>query len=82
MPEPSNRVRKLKWLCRRGMKELDVLLERFIDSNREALEQGAYPEMETLLQNEDDLLWDWLQQPDLAEASPHRALLKQMRRGS
>ena len=26
------RLGKLKWLCRRGMKELDVLLERFTDS--------------------------------------------------
>jgi len=80
--EPSARIRKLKWLCRRGMKELDVLLERFIDANGELLAQGGFPEMESLLQNEDDVLWDWLQQPDLAQAKPYRALLEQMRYGS
>ena len=28
--ETSQRVKRLKWSCRRGMKELDVLLENFI----------------------------------------------------
>ena len=29
--ETNHRVRKIKWLCRRGMKELDIMLERFVD---------------------------------------------------
>ena len=82
MPELSTRIRKLKWLCRRGMKELDVLLERFIDANNEFLAQGGFPELEALLQNEDDVLWDWLQQPDRALAAPYQALLERMRHGS
>lgn len=82
MQQPADRIRRLKWLCRRGMKELDVLLERFIDLNQEQLEQGSWPEMESLLQNEDDILWDWVQQPDADDASAYRELLTQMRHGA
>ncbi len=60
------RVRKLKWLCRRGMKELDVLLEQFIKSQSAALQQGAWPELENLLALEDDQLWDFVQKPAIA----------------
>ena len=82
MQDSTDRIRKLKWLCRRGMKELDVLLERFVDQNRQLLEQGAWPEMESLLQNEDDTLWDWLQKPQSDEATAYRALLIQMSHGA
>ena len=59
----GNRVRKLRWLCRRGMKELDILLERFVGRQQAALADGAWPQMETLLAAEDDVLWDWIQNP-------------------
>ena len=45
------------------MKELDVLLEHFLVRHREALEAGAWPELEALLQSEDDVLWDWARNP-------------------
>ena len=75
----SARVRRLGWLCRRGMKELDVLFERFILDHREALERGQWPELEGLLLAEDDRLWDWLQKPETAENEAARQLLLQIR---
>lgn len=63
------RYSRLRWLCRRGMKELDVLLEAFLEKHHDALVQGAYPELEDLLASEDDLLWDWLQ---LRKPAPKR----------
>jgi len=74
--EGSARVRKLKWLCRRGMRELDVLLQRFIEQNAESLAQGAWPEFEPLLQTEDDLLWDWFLDTSSSDAEPYRELLE------
>ncbi len=68
------RVRKLKWLCRRGMKELDVLLERFIADQTTTLEQGGWPELESLLALEDDRLWDGVQRPESAHAGFHKLL--------
>ena len=75
----SERVRKLKWLCRRGMKELDILLEQFIENHQESLVDGLWPELETLLQTEDDVLWDWLQDTSSPGASRYRKLLEQIR---
>jgi len=80
--EGSERVRKLKWLCRRGMKELDILLERFIDLNQDSLTAGSWPDLETLLQTEDDILWDWFQDVRHPDAAPYRELLEQIRRDS
>jgi len=60
------RLRKLKWLCRRGMKELDVLLSRFIENQSRALQDQAWPELERLLASEDDQLWLWVQNPAVA----------------
>jgi len=60
------RLRKLKWLCRRGMKELDVLLSRFVENQSLALQDKAWPELEQLLACEDDQLWVWVQNPATA----------------
>ena len=62
----SARVRRLRWLCRRGMKELDVLLVAFLNSQEAALERGEWPDFEALLALEDDKLWDYLQFPERA----------------
>ncbi len=64
------------------MKELDILLERFITKHQQSLSQGSWPELEALLQSEDDLLWDWLQDPASAAESPYYALLRQIRGGN
>jgi antitoxin CptB len=74
----SARVNKLKWLCRRGMKELDILLERFIERNIDSLAQGSWPEFESLLQTEDDELWEWFQDPSGPGAAPYREILEQV----
>jgi len=57
----ARRLNRLRWLCRRGMKELDVLMEAFLECQATALGEGAWPELEPLLDEEDDRLWDWLQ---------------------
>jgi antitoxin CptB len=75
------RLGRLQWHCRRGMKELDVLLERFLCTHRQALAAGRWPELETLLESEDDLLWDWLQNPAAERAAPWRPLLERIRHG-
>jgi succinate dehydrogenase flavin-adding protein (antitoxin of CptAB toxin-antitoxin module) len=63
------------------MKELDVLLERFLERQSEPLAAGRWPELESLLQAEDDLLWDWLQDPRAPGSAPYRELLERIRDG-
>ncbi len=77
----ANRVRKLRWLCRRGMKELDVLLESFLEQNQQTLEHGSWPVFEALLHNEDDVFWTWLQYPDHRDAVVYRDILERIRYG-
>lgn len=55
------RVKRLRWLARRGMRELEILIENFLRRETEALSDGAWPELEALLACEDDQLWDWFQ---------------------
>lgn len=76
------RTRRLKWHCRRGMKELDLLLGRFIEHQQSTLGDGRWPELENLLETEDDQLWEWLQNPTLPAARPYRELLERIRRDS
>ena len=59
MFEPK-RLARLKWACRRGMLELDVLLLPFVE---EAFEQLSYRDQETferLLTSDDPDLFAWI----------------------
>ena len=60
MYEHSARMQKLRWSCRRGMKELDEVLTGFVSAQREVLERGGWPGFECLLGEEDHHLWQWL----------------------
>ncbi|WP_089723985.1 succinate dehydrogenase assembly factor 2 [Candidatus Thiosymbion oneisti] len=50
---------KLKWYCRRGMRELDLLLEGFLENRYEALSATDRVSFERLLDcsNEDLMAW-------------------------
>jgi len=60
MLDGHDRVKKLRWQSRRGMKELDVLFEAFFVKQAGPLLNGAWPELESLLGQEDDVLFDWV----------------------
>ena len=64
-------LKRLRWRCRRGMKELDQLLERWLDreyATASDSERGVFLE---LLASEDDRLWKWF----LGQEAPHDAEL-------
>ena len=42
------------------MKELDVLFEAFFAQQTESLLEGDWPQLEELLKQEDDVLYDWI----------------------
>lgn len=50
------------------MRELDILLGRFLDAESASLSRGDWPDFEVLLECEDDRLWDWV----LGETPPAR----------
>jgi antitoxin CptB len=51
---------RLRWRCRRGTRELDVLLERFAEAHYTGLDPAGRALFERLLDTEDDRLIDWL----------------------
>lgn len=61
---------------RRGMKELDLLLQAFMDGQENELGQGRWPEFERLLRYEDDILWACLQRPERARDDGLEPLLR------
>ena len=72
-------VKRLRWQCRRGMREMDMLLERWLDTHFAAASASVRSHFTALLQTEDDLLWDWLM-GKCAPADPERAaLIEQIR---
>jgi antitoxin CptB len=47
----------LRWRCRRGMRELDQLLERWLDRRWEHASEAERGVFRRVLQVEDDKLW-------------------------
>jgi antitoxin CptB len=55
-----------RWRCRRGMKELDFILNRFLDARYASMTEQDKQQLDQLLEEQDMLLWYWLsgkQQP-------------------
>ena len=52
-------LRRLRWRCRRGMRELDRLLERYLDLRWAAASEAERGVFLRLLDCEDDRLWRW-----------------------
>ena len=52
-------IRKLRWRCRRGMRELDQLFERWLDLRWRASSETERAQFLRLLDTEDDRLWRW-----------------------
>lgn len=51
---------KLRWRCRRGTKELDIVLQRFLDDGYAALSESDRDAFEALLDEQDPALADWI----------------------
>ena len=55
---PEN-LRRLRWRCRRGMRELDQLMGRYLDRAWAADSEAQRGVFLVLLDTEDDRLWHW-----------------------
>lgn len=70
---------RLRWRCRRGMRELDQLLGRYLDrewAKSSEAERGVFLR---LLETEDDRLWYWLMGHEKAEDGEIQALVERIR---
>jgi antitoxin CptB len=59
MSDDDAEIRRLRWRCRRGMRELDQLMLRYLDRRWPAADDGERAVFLRLLDSEDDKLWRW-----------------------
>ena len=52
--------KKLKWRCRRGMRELDVVLEKYLECDNYFPDEGSLTIFENFLESTDMDLYEWL----------------------
>ncbi|MDN5871323.1 MAG: succinate dehydrogenase assembly factor 2, partial [Nitrococcus sp.] len=53
-------ISRLRWRCRRGSRELEYLLQRFVDQGHLNPDEPDLRVFDRLLDCEDDRLMDWL----------------------
>ncbi len=56
MTAPADPIGKLRWRCRRGMKELDVLLTRYVEEDYAAAAPADQAAFRELLEFQDPLI--------------------------
>ena len=69
----ADELRRLRWRCRRGMLENDLILSRFLDARGQAITEPELAGLDRLLGLGDNELWDLLsgrQESDDAEVAP------------
>ncbi|MDP1604661.1 MAG: succinate dehydrogenase assembly factor 2 [Legionella sp.] len=66
MIDPTRKA-KIRWQCRRGMLELDLILAHFIDKGLENLTGQQLDSFESLLTAPDPVLYSWLMGSDHPE---------------
>ncbi|MDH5824363.1 succinate dehydrogenase assembly factor 2 [Luteimonas sp. RD2P54] len=70
---------RLRWRCRRGMRELDVLFTRYLDQRWAAASDGERGLFLQLLDGEDDRLWRWFMGYEAAPDAELDALVRRIR---
>ena len=70
----------IRWRCRRGMKELDVMLERFLADGYPELDEGERAGFAQLLNSMDPELFAWLSGNALPDDEHLAAVVRRVRR--
>jgi antitoxin CptB len=60
---------RIRWQCRRGMLELDLVLNRFVEQELDGLDSGQLQVFRELLNEQDPMLLAWIMEQ---EAVPGR----------
>jgi antitoxin CptB len=70
---------RLRWRCRRGLLENDLILTRFLDARGDAITEQEVAALDILLEMSDNELWDLLsgrEEPADAAVAPLLERLK------
>lgn len=72
-------VLQLRWQCRRGMLELDLMLGAFLDKAYASLTQTARADFRRLLEESDQTLYEWFIGQAVPKAASMQAMVLQIR---
>ena len=72
---------RLRWLCRRGMKELDVVLVRYLENTYESAAISEQDQFRELLQMPDPDLYNLLLGREITDDPDLARFLRQLRNG-
>jgi antitoxin CptB len=70
---------RLRWRCRRGMRELDQLLGWYLDARYPLCDDAQKDAFSTLLERPDPELWDWLMGRAQPSQSSWRMIVDEIR---
>jgi antitoxin CptB len=79
MSDDATELRRLRWRCRRGMRELDQLLTRWLDREWPVASESERGVFLRLLDCEDDRLWRWFLGHETAPDVELASLVQRMR---
>ena len=71
----TDELKRLKWRCRRGLKELDVMFERFLANGFEELTLEEKRHFANLLEEQDLDLLAWFTGKSAPESPHYRSLI-------
>ena len=66
-------LERLRWRCRRGLLELDIVLGRFIEQHYASLSKAQQAEFDELLDMPDPTLWDMIANTQLSPLQSERS---------
>lgn len=72
-------LERARWRCRRGLLELDIVLQRFMDQHYQQMSETELQQLATLLDLSDNDLWDMIttrKEPEDASLWPVLRLLQ------
>ncbi|NJC46697.1 succinate dehydrogenase assembly factor 2 [Xanthomonas arboricola] len=72
-------LKKLRWRCRRGMRELDQLFGRYLDQRWAQASESERAVFLQLLDCEDDKLWRWFMGYEACPDAINAALIADIR---
>jgi antitoxin CptB len=77
--------RRLAWRCRRGMLELDIVLQRFVSEYFNDLTLAEMAQLDALLELSDGVFWELIQDSQTSKSATkdiraeHAAVLQKLR---
>ena len=72
-------MERLRWRCRRGLLELDIVLGRFVEQCYATLDEEQRAAFDALLDESDTQLWDMVAGRKQASQNAQQAVLEKLR---